>query len=29
VDKGGKGKIVIVYYSAEERERLIKFLTKE
>jgi ParB family chromosome partitioning protein len=29
VDKGGKGKIVIDYYSAEERERLIKFLTKE
>ena len=29
MDKGGKGKIVIDYYSAEERERLIKFLTKE
>jgi ParB family chromosome partitioning protein len=29
VDKGGKGKIVIDYFSAEERERLIKYLTKD
>ena len=29
VDKGGKGKIVIDYFSADERERLIKYLTKD
>ena len=26
-DKGGKGKIVIEYFSADERERLIDYLT--
>lgn len=28
-DKGGKGKIVIEYFSADERERLIDFLTEK
>ncbi len=28
-DKNGKGKIMIEYYSKEERERLIEFLTKK
>lgn len=28
-DKNGKGKIVIEYYSADERERLIEYLTKK
>ena len=28
-DKGGKGKIVIEYYSADERERLIDYLTEQ
>lgn len=28
-DKGGKGKIVIEYFSADERERLIEYLTEK